>query len=103
MIVQEDIVSILKQACGKIGVGAERLSVTFSNLPEKCDFQSNFCFMVAKELKISPYELAENIVKNIKNNKKFEFFAEKPGFINIILKDDYLSMLANDLLKLEKV
>ena len=103
MKVQEDIVSILKKSCGELGLDADKMSVTFSNLPEKCDFQSNFCFLMAKELKTSPIELAEKIVKNIKNNKKFEFFAEKPGFINIILKNEYLSSLSNELLAQEKV
>ena len=103
MKVQEDIISILKKSCGELGLNADKLSVTFSNLPEKCDFQSNFCFSVAKELKTSPFELAEKITNNVKNNKKFEFFAEKPGFLNIKLKKEYLSKVSNELLSTEKV
>ena len=102
MNVQNELVSILKQTCGKLDIPSEKVSVTFSNLPEKCDFQSNFCFMLAKELKTSPIELSERIVKNIEVNKKFEFFAEKPGFINIILKKEYLSSVANDFLAQNK-
>jgi len=103
MNVQNEIVSILKQACGKLGIATDKVSVTFSNLPEKCDFQSNFCFMMSKELKTSPLELALKIVENIENNKKFDFLAEKPGFINIKLKKEYFSEVANLLLVSEKV
>lgn len=103
MKVQEDIISILKKSCGELGLNADKLSVTFSNLPEKCDFQSNFCFSAAKDLKTSPLDLAEKIANNVKNNKKFEFFAEKPGFLNIKLKKEYLSKVSNELLSTEKV
>ena len=103
MNVQNEIVSILKQACGKLGVATDKVSVTFSNLPEKCDFQSNFCFMMAKELKTSPLELANKIVEMVENNKKFDFFAEKPGFINIKLKKEYFADMANALLVSPKV
>ncbi len=103
MNVQNEIVSILKQACGKVGVATDKVSVTFSNLPEKCDFQSNFCFMMAKELKTSPLDLANKIVEAVENNKKFEFFAEKPGFINVKIKKEYFSEVANALLESKKV
>ena len=102
MNVQNEILSILKQTCAKMEIPTEKVSVTFSNLPEKCDFQSNFCFMLAKELKTSPLQLAENVVNNIENNKKFSFFAEKPGFINILLKKEYFTDVANNLLASEK-
>lgn len=98
MNIQNEIVSILKQTCGKLDIPSEKVSVTFSNLPDICDFQSNFCFMLAKELKTNPLELAQKIVENVKDNKKFDFFAEKPGFINIKLKKEYFSELANQLL-----
>lgn len=102
MNVQNEILSILKQTCAKMEIPTDAVSVTFSNLPEKCDFQSNFCFKLAKELKTSPLQLAEDIVKNIEDNKKFDFFAEKPGFINILLKNEYLSLCANTLFSQDK-
>ena len=102
MTVQNEIISILKQACGKLGIGSDKVSVSFSNLPEKCDFQSNFCFVISKELKTSPLDLATKIVEAIENNKKFDFFAEKPGFINVIIKREYFSSIANALLASKK-
>ncbi len=103
MNIQNEILSILKQTCGKLGIETDKLSVSFSNLPEKCDFQSNFCFMLAKELKTSPLDLANKIVENVENNKKFDFFAEKPGFINILLKKEYFAEIANVILSDIKV
>ena len=103
MIIQNEIASILKQACSKLNLNAERLSVSFSNLPEKCDFQSNFALMSAKELKMNPLALAEQIVSNVSENKKFNFVAEKPGFINISIKDTYLANIANEILNDENL
>ena len=44
-------------------------SVGFSALPKLCDFQCNSCFALAKKLGKAPFEIAEEIVKNISENQ----------------------------------
>ncbi len=97
MNLQKEIESILKKSLGKLGVDGSICS-TFSNRPELCDYQSNSCFSLAKQLHKSPLDLASEIVANIPSNRKFDFIAEKPGFINIKVKDSYLAKKADDLL-----
>lgn len=93
---------ILKKACDELGYNPKEIVVSFSNIPNLCDFQSNFCFALAKELKMSPISVAENIVKQIGENNEFNFVATMPGYINITLKNDTFSNLANGLLEDKK-
>lgn len=101
MNLQKEISSILKQTAQGMGI-TEDISVSFSNRPELCDYQCNSCFKLSKELKKAPFVLAEEIVNKIPKNSKFEFIAEKPGFINIKVTDEYLSKNADMLLEDEK-
>lgn len=95
MNLQNEILSILKAA---VDDGQTEVSVSFSNRPDLCDFQSNFCFTLSKTLHKAPFELSEEIVNKIPDNKKFEFVAVKPGFINIKVKNEYLSQKADETL-----
>lgn len=72
-------------------------SVSFSGMPSMCDFQSNSCFALAKELHANPYEIAEKIVKNLQNDENFVFEAVRPAFINIKLTDAGINNLARDI------
>ncbi len=91
MNIQNEILSILKSAVDN----KFELSVSFSNRPEICDFQSNSCFALAKQLNTSPIQLGEEIISKIPQNSKFDFQFVKPGFINIKIKDDYLGLIAD--------
>ena len=95
MNLQKEILSMIKSA---IGCDAE-VSVSFSNRPDLCDFQSNACFVLSKVMHKAPYDLAVEIVSKIPENKKFEFEAVKPGFINVKIKDEYLSKKSDEILK----
>lgn len=97
-MIKEEIEVLLNNAAVKAGYGEVNLTVSFSALPQVCDFQSNGCFALAKKLGKAPLEIAENIVNNIENNDKFEFFALKPAFINVKVTNMYLSKTAENIL-----
>lgn len=92
-MVKEQIEKLLNAGAKKAGYGEIELSVSFSALPEVCDFQCNGCFALAKKLGKNPLEIAENIVNNLEKSDEFEFFALKPAFINIKLTDKKLSQI----------
>ena len=102
MNLQKEIESIIKKSLGKLNIEGG-VTVTFSNRPELCDYQSNACFALSKVLHKAPLELANEIVLNIPNNRKYDFIAEKPGFINIKVKDSYLAKKGDELLSDELV
>ena len=95
MNIQSEIISILKSA---INDEKAEVSLSFSNRPDLCDFQSNSCFVLSKSAHKAPFDLATEIVNKIPENKKFLFEAVKPGFINVKIKDEYLSSVGDKIL-----
>lgn len=100
-MISEEIIGLLNNSAQKAGYN-DKLSVTFSNMPKLCDFQCNDCFTLAKKYGKNPFDIAEDIVKNIENNGDFEFSAVRPAFINIKLNDKKLSQIGNEFLKDER-
>lgn len=100
-MISEEIIGLLNNSAQKAGYN-DKLSVTFSNMPKLCDFQCNDCFTLAKKYGKNPFDIAEDIVKNIENNEDFEFSAVRPAFINIKLTDKKLSQIGNEFLKDER-
>lgn len=99
MNVKQEIISALKNTIEDLNFGNEdKLSVSFSNRPELCDFQSNYAMLVAKSLGQKPIDIAQKIVSGLEKNENFEFFAVMPGFINIKIKNNTLSNFSNDVL-----
>ena len=72
MNLQNEILSILKSV---VDDEKAEVSVSFSNRPDLCDFQSNFCFALAKKMQKTPCDLASEIVEKIPENQKFLFEA----------------------------
>ncbi len=75
--------------------GSENISVSFSNRPELCDFQSNIALILAKTMGKNPVDVANKLVENIDKDDIFEFSAVNPGFINVKMKNKGLSNYAN--------
>lgn len=98
---KDEILEILLNNIQKLKVFdvnmAKKLSVSFSNRPELCDFQSNFAMLVSKELGQKPIDIAQKIVEGL-NDENFEFSAVMPGFINIKVSDKKLGEFANSVL-----
>ena len=66
-----------------------------------CDISSNVVLILAKQNKCNPITLGNNIKKllekNIKEFKDIEIAG--PGFLNITLKNDAITLIINDILK----
>lgn len=76
----------------------ENFCVSFSAMPNLCDFQCNSCFAVAKKLGKNPYDLACQIVEAIPQNQFFTFSVARPAFINITLTNQGLTHMSQVLL-----
>lgn len=100
-MIKEEIEKLLNEACKKAGVEDTELKVSFSKLPEICDFQCNDCFALAKKVGKNPLEIAEQIVENLPKNNIVEVEAVKPAFINIKLTDYAFEKIANECLTAE--
>ncbi len=100
-MIKKEIEQLLNIAGKKIGVEDADFKVSFSSLPEVCDFQCNGCFALAKRVGKNPVALAEELVANIEKTEDYEFFVMK-AFINIKLTDKKLSKLGVAYLKDER-
>ena len=97
----EKITETIKEACEKLGFDSQNVVVSFSNMPTLCDFQSNYAFQIAKQAQMPPFKVAEAIINQIGDNPNF-LFSVANGYINIKLKNETFSQIANQYLKDEK-
>ena len=98
----ENIEKLLKDGAQRAGYASENLSISFSALPDLCDFQCNGCFSLAKQSKENPYDVAVKIVKEIENNNICTFDVARPAFINIKMTDKGFEDLAKNLFEDER-
>lgn len=65
--------------------------VTVSNRPDLCQYQCNGAMAAAKQYKMAPFQIAENVVEAVKEDDVFEKIEMvKPGFINITVSGKLL-------------
>ena len=96
-MIRKEIENLLYESAKKQNIQGE-FCVSFSSLPNICDFQCNSCFVIAKKLGTNPLDLANLIVSKINNlNDHFNFSVAKPGFINISLSKSGIEHMAKTL------
>ena len=67
-----------------------------SNRPDLSQFQCNSAFELAKKYRDNPRNIATKVIENIEENNKIEAVTvEGPGFINIVVKDEYIAEKIN--------
>jgi arginyl-tRNA synthetase len=72
--------------------------VTISNRPDLCQYQCNGALAAAKQYKMAPIKIAQEIVDSLKTSKNFkEISAIMPGFINIAISDEFLADYLNQM------
>ena len=76
--------------------GIENITISKSNRPDLCDYQSNDVFKISKMLGKNPIEVGEEIVSKINALEDFSLYFKsvefvKPGFINIVISDSFIN------------
>ena len=76
--------------------GIENITISKSNRPDLCDYQSNDVFKISKTLGKNPIEVGEEIVNKINALEDFSLYFKsvefvKPGFINIVISDEFIN------------
>jgi arginyl-tRNA synthetase len=72
--------------------------VTISNRPDLCQYQCNGALAAAKQYKVAPIKIAQEITEFLQTSKYFkEISAIMPGFINITLSDEFLADYLNQM------
>jgi arginyl-tRNA synthetase len=90
---EEKIKEILKNSARQLfpKIKISEFQIEHPEKKEFGDYSTNLAFLVAKELKKKPSEIANQIAKSVEKEKIFEKVEVKePGFINFFLSFDFL-------------
>lgn len=89
------IIDAVRTSFGDIQI--PQFSIEVPENPEHGDYSTNIAMLVAKVLKKNPMEIAANLAKELAAVQEFEKAeATNPGFINVVLKDDFLMSHLNE-------
>lgn len=88
-----------KVAAAFAGAGYEvTASVSLSDRPDLCQFQSNNAFAAAKAYHKAPFIVADEVAAILSKDPMFaEVQGVKPGFVNITLTDEAIAAFADEL------
>lgn len=87
-----------------LGYDKEYGKVEISNRPDLCQYQCNGALKAAKVYKKAPIAIANEVAEVLKQEEVFaDITAVAPGFININIKDGFLTNYINDIYKDEKL
>ena len=82
----------VKKAFIKAGYDVDGNIVRLSDRPDLSQFQCNTALNKAKEFKLNPRKIAEDVIEILKSDETFKKVSvEGPGFINIIVDDAFLA------------
>jgi len=88
----------VKKAFEEEGIEKKYATVSLSNRPDLCQYQSNGALAAAKQYRKAPFVIAGAIAARLAENEMFSMAeAVKPGFINLTLSAQYLADYLNDM------
>lgn len=92
----------MKDAFAKADLPFDHVAVQQSDRPDLADFQCNSAFSLSKELKQNPRVIAEKVVSTLDKAYFEKVEVAGPGFINLVLKNDFLASFADAFKKDER-
>lgn len=94
------ITAKLKEAFMKAGFPGEQVAATISNRPDLCEYQCNSAMILAKKMKIAPFEIAQVVVEHLQSCMTFaKAEAVAPGFINLDISPVFLADYLNRMVR----
>lgn len=96
---------LIKEAVEKafvsLGYDKKYGMVGISNRPDLCQYQCNGAMAAVKKYKKAPLDIANEVADKLRLSEEGKIFekieAVKPGFINLTLKDEFLSDYVNEM------
>jgi len=97
MTLIKEINEIFLNAFKKAEYEVEGNIVKKSDRPDLSQFQCNSAFELARKYRDNPRNIATKVLENIEENDKIQAVTvEGPGFINIVVKDEYIAEKINE-------
>ncbi len=100
-----DVISdILAPAFVQCGYDEKYAKVTTSNRPDLCEYQCNGAMAASKEYHKAPFMIADDVVAAVSGNSAFaKIECVKPGFINIVVSDEFAAEYDNKMFADERM
>lgn len=99
----EQISNIISDAFVSCGYDAKYGKTNISNRPDLCQYQCNGAMAVAKAYSKAPFMIGDEVVARLAGNSTFKSIeCVKPGFINIVLSDDFIGNYVKQMASEEK-
>ena len=99
MLIRDYLDNILIKTFEKLGYDTSLAHVSFSDRTDIAHLQCNGAFGLAKTLHKNPFDLATEISEELKQQlPQFEISVVRPGFINFIIKSEFLAETAKKLI-----
>ena len=96
MSLYKELAEDLKEIIKKAGFEEENISLTPSNRKDLGEYQLNDAMQLVKVYHNNPREIANSIVKELENDKRFvNINIAGPGFINFTLSEEYKVEIIN--------
>ena len=87
----DQITDIVSKAFEDCGYDAKYGKIGISNRPDLCQFQCNGAMAAAKAYGKAPFMIGDEVVAALNGNAAFKSIeCVKPGFINIIMSDEFI-------------
>ena len=97
------LTELVQEKFESLGYSKEYGKVDVSNRPDLCQYQCNGALKAAKIYKKAPLVIANEVAEVLKQEEIFEDVTTvAPGFININIKDSFLTNYINEIYKDEK-
>ncbi len=88
---------------GEEQAGAALGRVTVSNRPDLCEYQCNGAMAGAKKFKKAPVVIAGEVAEKLRDSRVFSRAeAVPPGFLNLVLSEEFLSDYVREMCKADK-
>ncbi len=85
------ISNILSEAFAECGYDAVYGKTGISNRPDLCQYQCNGAMAAAKKYGKAPFMIGDEVVEKLAGNAAFKSIeCVKPGFINIVMSDEFI-------------
>lgn len=97
MSIKNKLQSIIRNSVST-SIDIDKIVIDIPKDKKNGDYSTNIAFLLAKELKKSPMDIANDIKDNIKSDLIEKVEVASPGFINIYLSKEFLLSNINEIL-----
>lgn len=98
MTIKNKLQSIIRNSVFYFYWNIDKIVIDIPKDKKNGDYSTNIAFLLAKELKKSPMDIANDIKDNIKSDLIEKVEVASPGFINIYLSKEFLLSNINEIL-----